>query len=463
MRGRRRPGGRAVGALGILGLLVVSGVYVLPPTSAAPTNSVGKFSAIKHIVLVLMENHAFDNYFGTYCQVMGPYCPDAANGIPAGTCLPINLTNASQGCIRPYNFTKANLTTRSPPHTWNVSHIDYNNGSMNGFYQGEKTGSVPFGTYNGSVLPVYWDMAQEFGLSDNFYSSTLTNSLPNHWYIVAGTTPAIIHKGILADFSTRQKHVYLDEANVTPTIEQELVNKSSVSWKYYDWSLLPYSTAINNFGAEAAGSAYNIWNPFAGKNQSYALTSHFVPVPHFFQDVKGANFPALSWVIPEPNFSDHPMANLTRGENLVSSVVNAVAQSRNWNSTAIFVTWDDFGGFYDHVAPPQIDGYGLSFRVPFLVISPWTPAGQVDHTTLSFDSVLHFEEWRFGLGCLTSRDCNATLPSAFFNFSIHRSPISFPSALSAAYPYVAHSPANGYIEDSVDFAPTWTGNISDTD
>jgi phospholipase C len=449
----------------VLGLLLLAGNYAFGPSSASPTSSaspIGKFSAIKHIILVLMENHAYDNYFGTYCEVLGPYCPNVANGLPAGICLPINLSQPAAGCIRPYNFTRANLTTPSPPHTWNVSHIDYNNGSMNGFYQGEKTGRTPFGTYNGSVLPVYWDMAQEFALSDNFYSSTLTYSLPNHWYIVAGTTPAIIHTGILADLSTRLKHVYLDEANTTPTIEQELVQKGGVSWKYYDWSLLNYSAAINDFQAEGAGSAYNIWNPFAGKNQSYVLTTHFAPVPRFFQDVK-KNLPALSWVIPEPDYSDHPTSNLTRGENFVASVVNAVARSPNWNSTAIFVTWDDFGGFYDHVAPPQIDSYGLSFRVPLIVISPWTPAGYIDHSTLSFDSILHFEEWRFGLGCLTSRDCNATLPTGFFNFSLLRSPVSFSSAGSAVYPFLAHAPDAGYIENPVDFAPNWDGNVSDTD
>ena len=143
-------------------------------------------------------------------------------------------------------------------------------------------------------------------------------------------------------------------------------------------------------------------------------------------------------MIPGPRFSDHPSANLSAGESYVASVVDAVARSPEWYSTAIFVSWDDYGGFYDHVAPPSVDALGLSFRVPLLVISPYTPAGLIVHSLGYFESLLHFVEWRFGLGCLTARDCQAPLPLDYFNFqSPPRAPYLFPTDPGlASYPIV---------------------------
>ncbi|MCI4350811.1 MAG: hypothetical protein L3K15_04790 [Thermoplasmata archaeon] len=443
---------------------MVLGGYGIHHATALSVGSagIGKFAAIDHIIFVVMETHAFDNYFGRYCQVTGPVCPNTSIGIPAGTCVPKDPVHPLNGCIRPYNFTSANLVTGSPPHDWPSSHAAYANGSMNGWYHAENMGRTPFGTYNGSVLPVYWDMAQKFGLGDNFFSSTLTYSLPNHWYIIAGDTPAIIHKGNLNNFNIFQKHRYLDQANATPTIEQELARHTNVTWTYYDWNLRNYSSAISSTVTNTPGSAYGIWNPLAAKHQSYAHPQHFAPIPTFFSDLNHT-LPNISWIIPPANLSDHPPHNLTFGENFLASVVNGVERSSYWNSTAIFVTWDDYGGFYDHVAPPQVDGYGLSFRVPLLVISPWTPAGYVGNGQLSFDSILHFQEWRFGLGCLTSRDCNATMPVGFFDFSIHRAPVPFSSAQSAEYPYAAPRDQQPFIENPADFSPEYNVSLAELD
>jgi phospholipase C len=396
---------------------------------------------ISHIVVVDMENHPFDNYFGTYCTSVGPNCPDTANGIPPGTCVPQNPANRTGPCVAPYNFPPSELQSADPRHEWNATVASIDGGRMDGFYNAEHSGIVPFGHYNGSTLPVYWDMAQQFGLSDNFFSSALSYSLPNHWYLLAGAAPPqSVNTTVLSQGGPTAKHAYLNASNRTPTV-QDLLNQSpSTTWKYYDWALPSYQAAINGPVGTYLPSAYNYWNPLAARAESYTqwYVNHFAARSAFFNDTAAGQLPDVSWVIPDPSFSDHPPANLTVGESYVASIVNAIAASPAWRSTAIFVTWDDYGGFYDHVAPPSLDPLGLSFRVPMIVISPYTPAGLIVHSPGYFESILHFIEWRFGLGCLTHRDCNAPLPLDFFDFRMTpRPPVFFATSVAGAtYPYV---------------------------
>jgi phospholipase C len=142
-------------------------------------------------------------------------------------------------------------------------------------------------------------------------------------------------------------------------------------------------------------------------------------------------------VIPGATFSDHPqLANLSNGEAYVAQTIDAVERSPDWKSTAIFLTWDEYGGWYDGVAPPKVGDLGLGIRVPLLVISPYTPLGAVVNSLGDFDSLLHFVEWRFGLGCLTTIDCDAPLPFGYFNFNqTARAQIIFPTNYTkATYP-----------------------------
>ncbi|MCI4318999.1 MAG: hypothetical protein L3K23_02560 [Thermoplasmata archaeon] len=414
-------------------MVVLAGYALVRASGPATGIFPEKLRSLEHIIFVVMENHAYDNYFGTYCRVVSAVCPVAANGLPPGVCLPRNLSDLSLGCVRPYPQT--NLSTPNIPHTWVPSHVAYDDGRMDGFLPAENNSTTTLGYYNGSTLPVYWDMAQEFGLSDAFFSSALSYSLPNHWYIVAGQSPASVLQlpaGGLTTFA--QRHNYLNQSNATPTIEEELALHPEVSWTYYEWPLLTYPVAINTLGDLTPGSAYAIWNPLAGRAQSYNVAPHFASRPQFFADIAAGTLPNLAWFVPPGGASDHPPSNLSDGENLVASIVNSVESSSYWNSTAIFVTWDDYGGYYDHVAPPQVDANGLSFRVPLLVISPWTPAGYVSHAPESFDSILRLMEQRFGLGCLTARDCQATLPVDYFDWAMHRAPVFFSNATDARYP-----------------------------
>lgn len=423
-------------------------VLILLLASAAPliylearSNGGSPSIPIQHIVVVVMENHAFDNLFGTYCPSVGPNCPDAVNGIPPGTCVPYSPSNVSAGCIAPFPLAATGIKTPDPPHEWNSSIASIDGGKMDGFYAAEHVGTVPFGYYDGNTIPVYWDMAQEYAIGDDFFSSALSYSLPNHWYLLAGQAPPeAINLSSLAGATLQQRHSYLNAANQTKTVEDLLNASPSTSWKYYDWALPSYQVAINGGAQTETPSAYNYWNPLASKAESYTqwYVNHFVPRSDFFNDTSTGQLPSISWVIPGDTFSDHPPSNLSLGEEYVASVVDAVESSPDWASTAIFVTWDDYGGFYDHVPPPHVDPLGLSFRVPVLVISPYTPAGRVVSSEGYFESILHFIEWRFHLGCITNRDCGAPLPLDYFDFQMGpRAPILFPTdPVGASYPFV---------------------------
>ena len=420
-------------------LLVTTAVYEIP---SVPARGVGNaWDKVQHVVIVMMENHAYDNYFGRYCPAISPVCPHIADGIPPGTCVPVNDQNLSQGCIAPFNFTARNLTTVDLNHWQEATRPAWDNGSMDGFYQAEGGTQTTFGTYNGTLVPTYWDMAEEFGLADHMFSSALSYSLPNHWFLVAAQEPAVLEPlpTALLKKKVPAHHLYLNQSNATATVESELDQHPNVSWAYYDYPLPSYQSAINAYtNVVGKSGAYNNWNPLAAQAQSYtpANASHFQDTSGFFNATRAGRLPNISWVIPNAGVSDHPPGNITQGQNFVASVVNAIGSSPYWNSTAIFVTWDEYGGFYDHVAPPIVDGDGDSFRVPLLVISPWTPAGLVSHATYSFDSLLAFVEWRWGLDCLGPRDCAANLPTSFFHLRLHRAPVDFPAWANATYPYV---------------------------
>ncbi len=409
-----------------------SGYAIYPGPPNASTNP------LKHLIVVMMENHAYDNMFGTYCQQLGPHCAYVANGIPAGTCVPKYPTDPALGCIRPYPFANGSSMYHDMPHNWNSSHEAYNNGSMNGFYLSQHSGTLPFGHFGPKTIPGDWVYAEEYGLGDYFFSSTLSYSLPNHWFLVAGTTPAVSENHSVQSAPntalTTVQTTYLDEANRTQAVDSELMN-STATWRFYDNALQStYSKALN---VHAGGGAFGYWNPLAAQAKSYTsnYSSHFVPRSDFYTAAAAGTLPNVSWVIPDALHSDHPPNNVTLGMQFIMGILKAVEGSPEWNSSAVFVTWDEYGGFYDHVAPPVVDGLGLGFRVPLLVVSPFARQGYVGSGLGSFDSLLRLIEWRFGLANLTARDANAPLPLRYFDFNATpRAPYTAPSATAITYP-----------------------------
>ncbi|MGC2205937.1 MAG: alkaline phosphatase family protein, partial [Thermoplasmata archaeon] len=397
---------------------------------------------IKHIVIIMMENHAFDNFYGKYCPAVGTYCMSPVNGEPAGLCVDKNPSNPSLGCVKPYFLGTAGMMTHDLAHTWNSTHAAINNGKMNGFYAAEDSGNLPFGTFGSQAIPIEWDLAEEYGLGDYFFSSVASYSLPNHWYLVAADAPP---QGINLSMpnnghaTAAYKHAYLNNANSTKTVEDLLNVTPKVSWKYYDWSLPTYQKSISGGWGEIG--AYNYWNPLAATAQSYEseFSRHFVNRTNFFTAAAAGTLPDISWVIPGDTFSQHPqLGNLSNGSAYIAQMIDAVEESPDWKSTAIFLTWDEYGGWYDGVAPPKTDSNddGLGLRVPLIVISPYTPLGEVSGSFGDFESLLHMVEWQFGLGCLNSLDCSAPLPFSYFDFNqTARAPIIFPTGDAyASYP-----------------------------
>jgi phospholipase C len=403
---------------------------------------------IQHVIVVMMENHAYDNLFGAYCLAVGPDCPEAAQGVPSGECVPEHpQVDGAFPCVQPYNYTAANDTLPDLVHVLASTNASIAGGAMDGFYSAENHGAVPFGHYNGATVPIYSDLAEEFGLGDDFFSAVDSYSLANHWYALAGQAPPIAISTLVANTvlygngttttPVSVDHAYLNESNQTEAVETLLNASPAVSWKYYEVPLPDYNTAISATTSNQ-GNAYDYWNPMAGRAVSYTpdYVNHFVNRTEIFGDLANGTLPSVSWVIPGFYFSDHPPANITAGEAFVASIVDALEASPDWHSTALFLTWDEYGGFYDNVAPPLDNGVQLGLRVPLIVVSPWTQPGLVDSQFGDFESILHFIEVRFGLGCIAVSDCTAPLPMGFFNFNqTLRAPVLFPTnATDAVYP-----------------------------
>jgi phospholipase C len=361
-------------------------------------------SPIEHIIILYQENRTFDQYFGTY---------PGANGLPLNIALP--KTQGSKETVSPFHLT--NTSTRDLDHSSHVAKIDYNNGKMDGFVYGEHS-NLTMGYYDYRELPYYWDYASKFVLMDNFFSSEMGPSLPNHLYLIAGQSGGFTDNPGRCQSreicSEKSNNPYALPTNLTfgfKNIMDELDSRG-ISWRYYTGDKENYKEA-------------GYWNPlpaFASFKSNPSRLNNVAPNDQFLPDLTKGSLAQVVWVIPPEDESDHPTADVKTGQHYLASLINAIMQSEYWSSTAVFVTWDDFGGWYDHVAPPQVDAYGLGFRVPCLIISPYARAGFVDHTQSEFSSILKFIETVHGLPALTQRDEMASNMFEAFDFSQPPSP-----------------------------------------
>ena len=256
--------------------------------------------------------------------------------------------------------------------------------------------------YDWHEIPNYWEYARRFVLCDRFFSSLAGPSEPNHLYTVAAKSGGLVN-------NPTYNHRAVEGGDTGfvynfPTMA-ELLQNSHVTWKYYDEKSNP--------------KQHSLWNPLPGFRQfqhSPDLMSHLVALDEFYKDAKSGTLPQVSWIVPNFADSEHPPADSARGMWHVTDLVNAIMQSDVWKSTVIIVTWDDYGGFYDHVQPPAVDRFGYGPRVPALVISPYARAGLCCHTSFDFTSPLKLIEERFNLKPLASRDRDANDMLDCFNF-----------------------------------------------
>jgi len=390
-------------------LVVLILVLAFPATSPV----FAQVTPIKHLVVVMQENHSFDNYFGTYPTANGSLINNITSrlhpvdGLPRGVCLP-----QGNACVAPYLSMSSN--TLNPIEGQVTYAQDYAAGGMNGF--AEFSGSQSMAYFDYHQIAAYWDYAEEYGLADRYFASALSTTTPNRILLLAGDTPVANNYG---------PPPYL-EYNQTILAELE---GHGLSWGYFDF-------------VSAYGSPSNVYpfNYFLNRTSNDRIMN----VSKFFEALNsGTGLPAVSFVnsLGSGMLDEHPDENVTQGELWVVSIVNAVMSSSYWNSTAILITWDEGGGYFDHVAPPQIltidhrfnqplAGYGQ--RVPLLVISAYARENYVSETVLNHLSIIRFIEYNWNLPVMNRDIMNSNNLLEFFDFE---SPPRPPIILADTGPY----------------------------
>jgi len=338
---------------------------------------------IQHVIVIMQENRSFDSYFGTF---------PGADGLPKGVCVPDPLHG---GCVKPYvDHADSN---KGGPHVDASSTADVNGRKMNGFVKEAETTCAKgktcrtdvMGYHVASDIPNYWAYATNFVLDDHMFESDHSWSLPSHMQMVSAWSancknPARPMSCVGTDMPNNRT-----AANPRPFAWTDLtwlLHRDHVSWGYY-----------LDHGAQSASHPAGvpaIWNALPGFTdvKQDGQEADVQPLANFLSAAKSGTLPAVSWVVPDPADSEHPPALISRGQAYVTRIINAVMSGKDWDSSAIFLAWDDWGGFYDNLVPPGVDAAGYGIRVPAMVISPYARRGFVDHTVLSSDSYLRFIE-----------------------------------------------------------------------
>jgi phospholipase C len=403
------------GGLGLGGMLVIGPTPASQGALQAPRARAVGIHKIRHVVIIMQENRSFDSYFGTYPGADGI---PRKNGVPT-VCNPDPKTGQ---CIKPYHD-RADLNGGGP-HFSSDALADIDGGTMDGFFRRAVEGrrgclnttnpactnsTTPdvMGYHDERDIPNYWTYAHTFVLQDHMFSPTIAWSLPSHLYLVSAWSArcsrrgepmscrrAIDHPAFPPGFLGTRRSPHYAWSDLT-----YLLNKQHVSWGYY---VFPRSASCTSYLFSCPRSVRRaatpgIWNPlpyFDTVRQDRQL-GNIQDIAHFYAVAQRGHLPAVSWVIPSRTVSEHPPSLVSAGHSYVTGVINAIMRSPDWGSTAIFLTWDDWGGFYDHVVPPTVDGQGYGLRVPGLVISPYAKKGYIDHQVLSFDAYLKFIEDAF--------------------------------------------------------------------
>jgi phospholipase C len=365
---------------------------------------------IKRVVYLMLENRSFDHMFGRFPGVEG-----ATSGNRLGREVPL---------IRCPEWLPGDL-----PHDYAAALRHYNAGKLDSFAD-----PVPFSDYYAysqqwqEDIPNYWHWAENYVLSDHFFASAMGPSYPNHLYMIAGqsggahdnpenSAPRLVDglpfKTWGCDHFPDQYVIVEREDGTTENLDPcfdfqtqgDTLNDARVPWAYY--------------AAEPFQVGY-IWSAYAAIRHYFEdqelWDRHIRPVDNLLPDIRAGALPAVTWITPRYELSDHPPWSTCHGQNWVTSIVNAIMRSPIWQHTAIFITWDEWGGFYDHVKPPEVDAFGLGFRVPLLTISPFAKKGYIDREVGEFCSVTKFIDDNWGLPHLTPRVEGTQNLSHVFNF-----------------------------------------------
>jgi phospholipase C len=368
---------------------------------------------IQHVVIIMQENRSFDTYFGTY---------PGADGIPHGVCVP-DPTNG--GCVAPFH--DAADKNFGGPHGAANATSDIDGGKMDGFVaQAEKgqqcsttnpacspcqAGQTTkcndvMGYHDAREIPNYWTYANDFVLQDHMFEPNSSWSLPEHLFQVsewsAFCTSSTNPFSCTNQLQNPNPVSGLDPADQTPlyawTDMTYLLHKNGVSWGYYVFKGsepdCENDSAVTCQPVAQGAKTPGIWNPLPHFQTVHddGQVGNVQTLSNFFTAAKNGTLPAVSWIDPNGKVSEHPTGLVSAGQTYVTGLINAIMQSPDWKSTAIFLSWDDWGGFYDHVVPPTVDRNGYGIRVPGIVISPFARQGVIDHQILSHDAYNKFIE-----------------------------------------------------------------------
>jgi phospholipase C len=394
------------------------GVVGFPGNRDARAQPLDGIHKIRHIVVIMQENRSFDSYFGTYPGADGI---PMQNGVPT-VCVP---NPATRSCQRPYHDTADR--NAGGPHDHIDAIRDINGGLMNGFIKQARAGrrlscvahgDAPtcslaptspdvMGYHDWHEIPNYWSYARHFVLQDHMFQPDLSWSMPAHLYMVSGWSAKCSKKGdpmSCVDAIQAPGSPPGEPQNTTGAIPDYawtdltyLLYKRHISWRYYVAKGDQPDCADNAmFCAPVSQSSKTpgIWNPLPWFDtvRKDAQLANVAPLQDLYAAARNDTLPAVSWVAPAQAVSEHPPGTVSAGQSYVTGLINTIMRSKDWSSTAIFLSWDDWGGFYDHVSPPKVDAQGYGLRVPGLVISPYARQGYIDHQVLSHDAYLKFIE-----------------------------------------------------------------------
>ena len=373
---------------------------------------------IEHFIVVMQQNHTFDNYFGSY---------PGANGIPKGVCMPILLSNEKGSCVAPFKITNEAISDLS--HSDAIFSKQFQDGKMNGFVDAlnglNQNGNLAMGHYDGQDIPYYWNLADEFVLFDNYFSSAHTGSITNRMFWVSGRAGKEYNRIPDGGFGD------------IPTIFDKLQARG-ISWKFY---IRNYNPEFNYRKLKELDylPPQIQWVPLLSFDRFLddpELSSRIVDFSQYYKDLENGTLPAVSYVLLL-GATEHPISDPSLGQQVTQTMLQTLMQSSSWQSSAFLLTYDDWGGWYDHVAPPQIDARGYGFRVPSLLVSPYARKGHVDHTLLDHTSILKFIEENWNIPPLAERDAKANNLTSAFDFSSGpRPPVFIPATREVPEPRI---------------------------
>ncbi len=423
-------------ALWILTIAIAAGCssspsFNVPRPTGVPSTPPGH--SVQHVIILLQENRSFDNLFMGF---------PGADTVTSGACERTRWCKTGTIPLRPITLESTNEIGLGTDidHSHNGFEIEYNNGAMNGFDKigygqagdGPPAKRYPYAYVERSETKAYWDFAKQYAIADRMFFTDTASSFIAHQHIIAGTVRLNANESLTDQPDAQPWGCDAPPNTVTAVIKTngqvdefggpfpcftqyrtmaDLLDAAGVSWKYYVRPTQGHDEDPSGF----------VWNGFdAIKKVRYGpdWKAHVsMPNTNFFTDLRKGSLASVSWVIPTLADSDHPASGCNHGPRWITSIVNAVGKSQYWNDTAIVLLWDDWGGWYDNVSPPQISYTSLGFRVPMVVISPFAKQHFVSHTPYDFGSILKFVEENFGLGSLGSSDASANSIGDILDFS----------------------------------------------